>query len=410
MRPLYAACAAFALVYFALDLNRLYALRYGADLGTYAQMLVNLRHGSSWNGAEWLPHFQVHDSWALALLTPLLAVAPRAETLLAVQAVAVAAAAIPLAVFGRRIGLGTFAATALGCAYLLSPAAQGLVYDNFSENVFVPLLVFFTAVAVQRRSLLGTLVAIQFLMGIKEDEILFVAWFAAAGAIFWDRRLGIAAFALAALNGAAYWGIEALYRVAPHDPGYALQVHDLSGKLGMCALLLAPFAFAPLRAGRWLLLGLPLLAEIFFARPWAYEISRVGSHWTAPLLAATALAAAFGMRRSPAFARAAIPCAALVTLFFNDTVLHAGRWPYVVDWRAYARASVLRDSGRAALLPRRDEGIWAVAAINPNVRLERRPDPHFVACPGFNTNAGAFFASLRGYMPPVLCGGVPVTR
>src|SRR5581483_8702368 len=103
-----AACAAFALAYFALDLNRLYALRYGADLGTFVQTLVNLRHGSSWNGAEWMPHFQVHDSWLLAALTPLLALFPRTETLLAVQVAAVAGAAIPLAIFGRRIGLGNF--------------------------------------------------------------------------------------------------------------------------------------------------------------------------------------------------------------------------------------------------------------------------------------------------------------
>jgi uncharacterized membrane protein len=410
VRALYAACAAFALVYFALDLNRLYALRYGADLGTYVQMLVNLRHGSSWNGAEWLPHFQVHDSWVLALLTPLIAIVPRSETLLAVQAVAVAAAAIPLAIFGRRIGLGAFAATALGCAYLLSPAAQGLAYDNFSENVFLPLLVFCAAVAVARRSLLGTLFVVQLLMGIKEDEILFVAWFAAAGAIFWDRRIGLAVFVLAVVNGAAYWGIEAMRGIAPHDPGYSLQIHDLAGKLGMCALLLAPFAFAPLRTGRWLLLGLPLLAEIFFARPWAYEISRVGSHWTAPLLAVTALAAAVGALRSPGFARAMIPCAAIVTLFFNDTVLHVGRWPYIVDWHAYDRAAALRDSGRPAILLRRDEGVWAVAAIDPNVRLARARDPAFGRCPGYNTNGGAFFASLRGEMPPALCGGVPVAR
>jgi len=410
MRALYAACAAFVMVYFALDLNRLYALRYGADLGTYVQMLVNLRHGSSWNGAEWMPHFQVHDSWLLATLTPLLVIFPRTEALLAVQTVVVAAAAIPLAIFGRRIGLGSFAATALGCAYLLSPAAQGLAYDNFSENVFVPLLVFCAAVAVARRSLLGTLLAVQLLMGIKEDEILFVAWFAAAGAIFWDRRIGLAALGLAAVNGAAYWGIEALHGTAPSHPGYSLHIYDLSAKLGMCALLLAPFAFAPLRAGRWLLLGLPLLAEIFFARPWAYEISRVGSHWTAPLLAATALAAAYGALRTPRFVRAMIPCAAIVTLFFNDTVLHVGRWPYIVDWQAYRRATVLRDSGRPATVLRRDEGVWAVAAINPNVRLAHPPDPLFGKCPGYNTNAGAFFGSLRGVMPPALCGGVPVGR
>ncbi len=42
----------------------------------------------------------------------------------------------------------------------------------------------------------------------------------------------------------------------------------------MVVLLLAPFAFAPLVVGRWLLLALPLLAEIVFMRPWNYEPSR----------------------------------------------------------------------------------------------------------------------------------------
>jgi uncharacterized membrane protein len=129
----------FVLIYLALDLNRLYALRYGADLGTFTQMLVNLRHGSSWNFAEWRPHFQVHDSWALVALVPFVALLPRAETLLTIQLLAVASAAIPLVYFARELGVSPRAAVILGIAYLLSPAAQGLAYENFSENVFVPL-------------------------------------------------------------------------------------------------------------------------------------------------------------------------------------------------------------------------------------------------------------------------------
>ena len=65
MRAVCIAVAVFGAVYIGLDLNKLYALRYGADLGTYLQTLVNLAHGSSWNYGEWRPHFQVHDSWAL---------------------------------------------------------------------------------------------------------------------------------------------------------------------------------------------------------------------------------------------------------------------------------------------------------------------------------------------------------
>ena len=122
MRAIYVAVAVFAAVYIALDLNKLYALRYGADLGTYLQTLVNLQHGSSWDFGEWKPHFGVHDSWALTALVPLVALFPKAQTLIVVQVLAVACAAIPLALLGREIGIGVRAANLVAIAYLISPA------------------------------------------------------------------------------------------------------------------------------------------------------------------------------------------------------------------------------------------------------------------------------------------------
>jgi uncharacterized membrane protein len=387
----------------------LYALRYGADLGTYLQTLVNLRSGSSWNFGEWRPHLQVHDSWVLIALVPLMAVAPRAETLIVVQVLAVALAAIPLVLLAREIGVSPRYANMLGVAYLLTPSAQGIAYDNFSENVFVPLFAFAGALAVRKRALWPSLGIGLLLLGVKEDEILFVIWFGGACALWWDRRIGIALVALALLNAAVYWGIESLHGVAPNDPPYGLAVHDVSGKFTLVSLLLAPFAFAPLAVGRWLLLATPLLLEIVFMQPWNYEPSRIGSHYTAPLLVATAAAAAFGVRRFSGFARAMIPCALVVTLLiFTDTALRPGRWPYIVDWSAYARAVAIRDENVGVTLPRRDEGVWAVAAPNPLVRLDPHPDPYFVACPAYDTDARAFFASLAGRMPAALCGGVPV--
>ncbi|HEV3091379.1 MAG TPA: DUF2079 domain-containing protein [Candidatus Cybelea sp.] len=408
MRVAYLAAAAYAAVYLALDLNKLYALRYGADLGTYLQTLVNLQHGSSWNFGEWKPHFQVHDSFALVLLVPLLALVPRAETLIAVQVIAIAAAAIPLALLARNIGLGARASNFLAIAYLLSPATQGLTYDNFSENVFVPVLCFSGALFARKRLLWPTLVVGALLVTLKEDQVLFVLWFAAACTLWWDRRIGLGLGAIAAIAGAAFALVERLAATHPNVPSYGLHVYDPAGKIGMALLLLAPFAFAPLWIGRWLLLGVPLLAEIVFMAPWNYEPSRVGSHYTAPLLAATAIAAAFGLRGRRALSAAMVPCALLVTLFLNDTVLRVGRWPYVVDPNAYASAAALRGSAGVALLRRRDEGVWAVAAVNPNVRLDPRPDPSFRNCPAYDRDARAFFASLRGEMPARLCGGVPV--
>jgi len=409
MRPIYIAAAAFAVIYIALDLNKLYALRYGADLGTYLQTLVNLQHGSSWNYGEWRAHFGVHDAWVLSALVPAVALFPRAQTLIVVQVLAVAGAAIPLVVLAREVGIGAKGANLLGVAYLLTPAAQGLAYDNFSENVFVPLLAFSAALAARRRSLWAVLLFAQLLMGLKEDEILFTIWFAAACAIWWDRRIGVALLTLAVVNGLGFWSFERALGVHPNDPGYSLTIYDPFSKASMIVLLLAPFAFAPLAIGRWLLLSAPLLAEIVFMRPWNYEASRIGSHYIGPLLAATAIAAAFGIARSPRFGRAVVPCALVVMLLiFNDTVLRPGRWPYVVDWSAYARAVALRDGGGSALITRGNEGAWAVAAANPKVRLDPRPDPNFPGCPAYDTNAAAFFASLRGRMPAHLCGGVPV--
>jgi uncharacterized membrane protein len=409
MRPVYWAALVFAIVYVALDFNKLYALRYGADLGTFLQTLVNLRHGSSWNYGEWRPHLAVHDSWSLALLVPLVALFPRAETLLVVQVLAVAAAAPVLTAFARELGVEPRAANALGIAYLLTPAAQGYAFDNFSENAFVPLLVFAAALAARRKALVPALIFVQLLLGLKEDEILFVAWFAAACALWWDRRLGIVLGALAIANGAGYWVAETMHGVRPNDPAYGFAVEDAGGRISLVALLLAPYAFAPVAVGRWLLLGVPLLVEIVFMQPWNYEPSRIDSHYTAPLLAATSIAAAFGLRRVPKFGPWIVPCAIAVMLVFSSaTDLRPGRWPYVVDWSAYARAEQLRDGNEPVLLPRGQEGVWAVAAANPIVQLNWHRDPHWVSCPAFDTDARAFFASLSGRMPPKLCGGVPV--
>ena len=411
LRPVLWGVAAFAAIYVALDLNKLYALRYGTDLGIFLQTIANLAHGSSWNFGEWRPHFQVHDSWVLFAAVPPVALIPRAETLIVFQVLLLALAAIPLALFAREAGLSAANANLLAIAYLLSPATQGIAYDNFSENDFVPALAFTLALAVRRRAFWPALIGAQLLMGVKEDEILFVAWFAAACAIFWDRRLGVAALALAAVNGAAYWGVEHLLHAVPAAPHYGLAIGDSGGKLTLAVMLLVPFAFAPLAAGCRLLLGLPVVAEIVFAQNAAYEPSRLGSHYTAPLLALTAIAAALGARHIPALGRAMVPCALVaMLLIFNDTVLRPGRWPYLVDWSAYASAQRTRETMVPVLLGRHDEGIWAIAAVNPLVRLSQRPDPRFVACPDYNRNARAFFESLGiGTRERwKLCGGVPV--
>ncbi|MDB5042473.1 MAG: hypothetical protein JWN27_3199 [Candidatus Eremiobacteraeota bacterium] len=399
-------------MYVALDLNKLYALRYGADTGTFLQWLAGEAHGrGSWNGAEYRPHLQVHDSWVLLGLVPLVALFPFAQTLLIVQVIAIAAAAPMLCAFARACGATPRGASIVGIAYLLSPSAQGIAYGNFLENVFVPLFGAFGALAVLRRNLIATLLAAQLLLGLKEDQALFMLWFGAACAMWWDRRIGIALAALAFLNGVAFVVAEWLAGARPSQPGYALQVDEPLLKLAFFAALLAPFAFAPLLL-RWrLLLAVPLVAELTFNRPWAYSIARIGTHWTAPLFAATALGAAYAVAKYPRTATPMLACAILCALTINDTALKIGRWPYVVDRAAYANAVALRGAAQDVVVPRPSEGAYVVAAANPHVLLAKyRPDESGY-CPAYDRDARAFFASLGiGPWPQgtTLCGGVPV--
>ena len=410
-RSVLISAAIFACVYIALDFNKLWALRYGADTGTFVQWLAGEAHGrGSWNGAEYRPHLQVHDSWALIALAPLVLAFPYAQTLLLLQVAAIAAAGPVLTSFARACGADARSASAVGIAFLLSPFTQGIAYGNFVENVFVPLVAFAGAIAARRRAFVPTLIAAQILLGLKEDEALFLLWFGIASALWWDRRIGIAVALLAALNGAGFVVAEHVHAVKPSLPGYGFAIDDPRSKIEFFAALLAPFAFAPLRLGRALLLGAPLAAELTFNRPWAYQIARIGTHWTAPLWAATAIGAAYVIAKHPKFATPAVVCAALCALTINDTALKIGRWPYVVNRPAYDAATELRTSDVRVVIPRPAEGVYVVAASNPNVVLAkyRRDEPGY--CPAYNTNARAFFASIGiGTWPAgtTLCAGVP---
>jgi len=406
------AAIVFATVYVALDLNKLYALRYGADTGTFVQWLAGEAHGrGSWNGAEYRPHLFVHDSWSLLALVPLLAAFPYAQSLLVLQVLAMAGASLAICAFARACGATARNASFVSIAYLLSPSAQGIAYGNFLENVFVPLLAALGALAVRRRALVPALLVAQALLGLKEDEALFLAWFGAACALWWDRRIGIAIAALALVNGAAFVVVEHIARASPSVPGYSPHIDAPLEKLAFFAALLLPFAFAPVLL-RWrVLLGAPLVAELLFNRPWAYPIARIGTHWTAPILAATALASAYAVARYPRVAAPMLACAIVCALVLNDTVLKPGRYPFVVDRRAYAAAAALRRSDRDVIVRRPQEGVYVVAAANPHVLLAKYVRGESGYCPAYNRSAAAFAASLGFGAWPVgttLCEGVAV--
>lgn len=362
--------AAFAALYFALDLNKLHALYYGFDNGIFLQTLSNLAfHGSAFNWAEGRSHWYVHDSWILYVLVPLVRVWPYQETLIAVQVTLLAGSAVALYAFARTIGVRETPAALLAFAYLVSPSVQGFTYNEFSEGHFEPLLIFLLAIAAARRSFWWTLVIAQLLLGVKEDVAPFLVWFGIAAALWYDRRMGAAVAVLAAINGIGYQVVLAAHGQHASIPPYGARVLYPLQDTAFLVEILVPFAFAPLWL-RWrALLALPLLAELFLAvNRDGFPMARAGTHYTEPLIALCAVGAAIALRDRPQLARWAAALSIAMALFFNTTVLHFGRHLYTADGR-YVRARQLASTKNAATFRAEDQGEWAVAAGNVRARI-----------------------------------------
>lgn len=380
------AAAAFAALYITLDLNKLHALYYGFDNGIFLQSIARLAHdGSAFNWAEGKSHWFVHDSWAVAVLAPFVKLWPYQETLIVAQVLLIAASAVVLYVFARRIGVAELPALLLSLAYLISPSVQGFAYNDFSEGHFEPILIFALATAAARRNLLWTLIWAQVLLGVKEDVAPFLVWFGIAGAIWFNRRIGLSVAVLAAVNGIVYYAILALHGQHASIPQYKPAILYPPQDIAFLIEILAPFAFAPLFL-RWrVLLALPLLAELFMAMNRdGFPMARAGTHYTEPLVALCAVGAAVAMRNRPALAKWAIAFSVLMAVFFNTTVLHFGRHLYVTDEAAYQRARALVRDQRPATFSPEQQSRWAVAAGDLQARIHGFGSPLHYQRPAWN--------------------------
>jgi uncharacterized membrane protein len=211
------------------------------------------------------------------------------------------------------------------------------------------------------------------LTGIKEDESLFLIWFGAASIVWYDRRLGVGLVLIGALNFGGYEIIQHLSGYHPHNPSYGFQDHNFWQHLAFFAEILAPFAFLPLRLGWRLVLAVPFVLEITLNKPWlGQELARGGSHYTIPLLTIIAIGTVFVVREHPNTARFLVPAALVMMIFFNTTVFRFGRHEFPPDWSRYCEAERAASDGLYHAYGVDKDDIFAVAAANPHVSLEKR--------------------------------------
>lgn len=135
--------------------------------------------------------FGDHASFILVLLVPLFWVIPGTPTLLAVQAIAVSTAALPIHHFARqRLGSGAFGAL-FAVAWLLNPAVTGTNLENFHPDAFLGLFLSLALFAAFNRRWRLYAVAILLCLLVKEDVLLVIVPLGVFVAIRMDRRKGL---------------------------------------------------------------------------------------------------------------------------------------------------------------------------------------------------------------------------
>ncbi len=292
---------------------------YGADTGTFLQVILDVPHGMN-DALEAGSHFRYHDSPTLVLLWPLLALAPRPLTLQLVQIVATLATAPLLGALVRPYA-GPALATRITVLALLYPPLLALGFNEFHEVGLLSPLIVGLVLAADRRAWWAFGACVVLLAGIREDVCLIVAiagvTFAVAGTPAGrSRPLAIAGIA-AALAGlgtdAVYYGIvvprlggwmPAHFYVYPFANGplallaapftHPLHFFTAIATLGRLTYLLealVPLAFLPLRS-RWSWLALPGFAIVLLANTGL--VWRMGMHYSALWIPWLLIGAAFG--------------------------------------------------------------------------------------------------------------------
>jgi uncharacterized membrane protein len=383
-RLLWTGCVLYAALFTWLGAIKYAAHRNLVDFGIFTQTVASA-FGCFCNpleGSHWAYHFSpVLYAAAIALWLvhgPL--------TLVALQAIAGALCAPPVyAMVRERAG----ESTARLCASIvwLYPPLAGLVFGDFHENGFAPVAVLWMLYAFDANKLWLAGVFALFVLSVKEDQALFLAFAAVVGAIAYRgdrprRRFAYGTFAAAVLVAAIFFLV-----IQPHAAAnpvwqptrfYAWTVSDVRAllpdgmlqRIGFLALILVPLGLVPLRS-RAMVLAVPPLLEVLASR--MSTTFTLGTHYAGAWLGYVLFAFADGMRGLDPMRRMKMACGwalafcALELLVANP--LHPGLNLRPVQPRDTALDAALATLPRGISLATQEEAYTHLALTDPFVRL-----------------------------------------
>ncbi|MBX3193457.1 MAG: DUF2079 domain-containing protein, partial [Labilithrix sp.] len=342
---------AHALMLYEVTRRRGDAFANGWDLAVYDQSHWNiLDSGMPWStmysatGTE--NHFSIHFSPIYYLTALIYALRPEAQTIIAIQNVAVALGALPLFLLTRHKTGSSAIAACFACSYLANPLVHSIVvYDFHDIGLFVPLALGVLWAFETDRHRAFWLFAILALM-VREDTPLYLGIFAlyawSTGKRSQGTRLGVMSLAYFVLVHAVFMPALRLRHVVlsfhgrlldlqrPPNEGLGTILETLVTNPTFCvtylfrtwerpfflAIAFVPLALLPLRSGRAILLMTPgLFFCVMSSFPAQYAI---WTHYSGTFLAFVYYAAVIGLvsfasRYRGSLALAVLACSLLLS-------------------------------------------------------------------------------------------------
>lgn len=297
------------------------------DLAIFDNLMWNLVHGGPFfkSAPELGPqgsHFGIHANLLAYLLAPVYAIAPRAETLLTIQASLLGGAAIPLYLFASR-HVARWQACLLAYCYLLYPPLHGANLYDFHFLKLSPFFIWLCAYLFEsRRDWLAAVVAVLALT-VREDVAVGMVVVGVYLLVAVERpRAGLvlAAVSAAWLASMRFWlmpmmgigrsfveryrdllpaqesGIADLVLTVLTNPALTLSTMLTLDKLIYVLQIMAPLAFLPLFRPIGLLLVIPGVVFTLLSTGYAplVQISfQYTAHWTPFVFVAATLGLAY---------------------------------------------------------------------------------------------------------------------
>ncbi|MBN1405784.1 MAG: DUF2079 domain-containing protein [Candidatus Omnitrophica bacterium] len=163
-------------------LNHYHLQTHALDLGLLQNACVNTLHGN-FMSVSYAPYFNAclffdHYDFIFLIYLPFFYLFSRTETLLIIQSLSIAMAALPLFLLCKKVLKSNFASLIIAAAFLLHPANHGANFYDVHQLSFLPLCAFLLFYFLETKNTFGFITSIVLFLSVKEDMYILLFFLA----------------------------------------------------------------------------------------------------------------------------------------------------------------------------------------------------------------------------------------